>query len=723
MDFMMITPRTESGPTATGNSTPSPVPPSSTPQAKKIVMDQSVPRMDAEGEGYDEEGALLIRNQTKVGPYRLVQILGTGSTGQVCLGIHMKTKEEVAVKVIPKVRFNRDRELHDKVEREIAIMKLINHPHVLSLLDVYESENNLFLVLEYVSGGELFDYLAVRGRLSESEALKFFQQLISAVEFCHLHHICHRDLKPENLLMDKNDNLKIADFGLAAFQANTDLLLDQSCGTPHYASPEVIRDVKYDGRAADVWSCGVILFALLTGHLPFDDDNLSRLLTKVKAGLFAVPTYISKEVQFILRRILYVNPNKRFTIADIKKNKWFQSNGLLDTFPVPTETSNFPAVSMDIPLDPDVLSTLMNLGCFKDELDLRKMLCQQDSNIEKMVYYLLLERKLLRPAVKDVEVDDEIGSPSSFRSQFERKTSLRTNLLSGCGSEDVDASRKESIESKTTSYEKKENIRKRTDSNLSLTHSQSQFLSRNLSQQRYMSMDAAMNMLSAIEVDHHPDASHHHQDIMECDMNKKSNTNRERADVYSSTPVISHTASIDMDSVKSVGNFENGDANPQTKPGTIYKKFVGLNSDMVEANRRSLRRPSKRIPIPLESIEGSAENMSVSDGKIGTVCDSPKFLWFQDLFGDNNIRIVSDDVPRENLLKCLFVIIEDAGFGYQKAEQGSKCSVVCTMNGTAKFKMDVIPTPEKDSFVIMMSHVNGDPGLFLRIVDTVKANV
>ncbi|XP_041967249.1 LOW QUALITY PROTEIN: serine/threonine-protein kinase BRSK2 [Alosa sapidissima] len=195
-----------------------------------------------------------------VGPYRLEKTLGKGQTGLVKLGIHCVTCQKVAIKIVNREKLS-DSVLM-KVEREIAILKLIEHPHVLKLHDVYENKKYLYLVLEHVSGGELFDYLVKKGRLTPKEARKFFRQIISALDFCHSHSICHRDLKPENLLLDEKNNIRIADFGMASLQVG-DSLLETSCGSPHYACPEVIRGEKYDGRKADVWSCGVILFALL----------------------------------------------------------------------------------------------------------------------------------------------------------------------------------------------------------------------------------------------------------------------------------------------------------------------------------------------------------------------------------------------------------------------------------------------------------------------------
>lgn len=173
-----------------------------------------------------------------------------------------------------------------------------------------------YLVVEYVEGGELFEYLARKGRLPEEEAISFFRQIISGIDYCHRFNICHRDLKPENILLDKHNNVKIADFGMAAMQP-TGSLLHTSCGSPHYAAPEIISGNPYNGASADIWSAGIILFALLTGYLPFDDDNLRRLLAKVKTGHFTMPEGLSTDAKGLLWHILEVEPSKRITLNQI----------------------------------------------------------------------------------------------------------------------------------------------------------------------------------------------------------------------------------------------------------------------------------------------------------------------------------------------------------------------------------------------------------------------
>lgn len=260
----------------------------------------------------------------KIGPFILGETLGEGSTGKVKLAIHKDTNQKVAIKIINKSILTNKPSLRRKVEREIAVMKLINHKHVIRLFDVLQTKKYLFLIIEHVEGGELFDYIVNKGRLSTEEAYQIFRQIIIGVEYCHNNLICHRDLKPENLLLDRNNNIKIADFGMASLMEEG-TLLETSCGSPHYASPEVVKGLRYNGMEADVWSCGVVLFALLTGRLPFDDDNLQNLLKKVKAGVYQMPSFLSDDVKDLIMRMLAMDPDKRIKIKEIKRHPWWKN--------------------------------------------------------------------------------------------------------------------------------------------------------------------------------------------------------------------------------------------------------------------------------------------------------------------------------------------------------------------------------------------------------------
>uniref|UniRef100_A0A8C6V0N9 Si:dkey-16p21.7 n=1 Tax=Neogobius melanostomus TaxID=47308 RepID=A0A8C6V0N9_9GOBI len=349
--------------------------------------------------GREQDGASAVQY---VGPYRLEKTLGKGQTGLVKLGVHCITGQKVAIKIVNREKLSES--VLMKVEREIAILKLIEHPHVLKLHDVYENNKYLYLVLEHVSGGELFDYLVKKGRLTPKEARKFFRQIISALDFCHSHSICHRDLKPENLLLDEKNNIRIADFGMASLQVG-DNLLETSCGSPHYACPEVIRGEKYDGRRADVWSCGVILFALLVGALPFDHDNLRQLLEKVKSGVFHMPHFIPPDCQSLLKGMIEVSPDKRLTLEAIQKHAWYQSGRYepCPEQPAPRRVCVKRVVSVS-DLDPDVLESMYSLGCFRDQPKLKQDLTSEEENQEKMIYYLLLDRKERYPSYEDEDL-------------------------------------------------------------------------------------------------------------------------------------------------------------------------------------------------------------------------------------------------------------------------------------------------------------------------------
>ncbi|XP_076918828.1 CBL-interacting serine/threonine-protein kinase 10-like [Bidens hawaiensis] len=256
--------------------------------------------------------------------YELGRLLGQGTFAKVYYGRNTRTGQSVAIKVIDKEKVLCVG-LTDQIKREISIMRLVKHPNILELYEVMATKAKIYFALEYAKGGELFDKVS-KGRLKEQTARRYFQQLINAVDFCHSRGVYHRDLKPENLLLDENDNLKVSDFGLSALaeSKHQDGLLHTTCGTPAYVAPEVINRKGYDGDKADIWSCGVILYVLLTGHLPFHDSNLMEMYRKIGKAEFKCPNWFPPEVKRLLMRMLEPNPTQQITIAKIKESPWFK---------------------------------------------------------------------------------------------------------------------------------------------------------------------------------------------------------------------------------------------------------------------------------------------------------------------------------------------------------------------------------------------------------------
>ncbi|XP_049409263.1 CBL-interacting protein kinase 18-like [Solanum stenotomum] len=256
--------------------------------------------------------------------YELGRLLGQGNFGKVYYGKNLESGQTVAIKVIDKEKVQKAG-LTEQTKREISVMALVKHPHVVQLYEVMATKSKIYFVIEHAKGGELFNTLT-KGRLKEDVARKLFQQLINAVEFCHSRDVYHRDLKPENLLLDENGNLKVSDFGLSALAESKrqDGLLHTTCGTPAYVAPEVISRKGYKGVKADIWSCGVILFVLLAGYLPFYDSNLMNLYRKICRAEYKCPHWFPLEVRKLLSRILDPNPHKRISIAKIKESSWFK---------------------------------------------------------------------------------------------------------------------------------------------------------------------------------------------------------------------------------------------------------------------------------------------------------------------------------------------------------------------------------------------------------------
>ncbi|XP_073792058.1 serine/threonine-protein kinase MARK2 isoform X28 [Danio rerio] len=257
--------------------------------------------------------------QPHIGCYRLLKTIGKGNFAKVKLAKHILTGKEVAVKIIDKTQLNSSS--LQKLFREVRIMKLLNHPNIVKLFEVIETEKTLYLVMEYASGGEVFDYLVAHGRMKEKEARAKFRQIVSAVQYCHQKCIVHRDLKAENLLLDADMNIKIADFGFSN-EFTLGNKLDTFCGSPPYAAPELFQGKKYDGPEVDVWSLGVILYTLVSGSLPFDGQNLKELRERVLRGKYRIPFYMSTDCENLLKKFLVLNPTKRGSLEQIMKDRW-----------------------------------------------------------------------------------------------------------------------------------------------------------------------------------------------------------------------------------------------------------------------------------------------------------------------------------------------------------------------------------------------------------------
>lgn len=256
--------------------------------------------------------------------YEIGRLLGQGTFAKVYHARNLKSGESVAIKIINKDKILRGG-LIDQIKREISVMRLVRHPNVVQLYEVMASKTKIYFVMEYVKGGELFNKVS-NGKLKEDVARNYFQQLVGAVDFCHSRGVYHRDLKPENLLVDEDGNLKITDFGLSALQESirSDGLLHTTCGTPAYVAPEVINKKGYDGDRADIWSCGVVLFVLLAGYLPFYDSNLMQMYRKISKAEFKCPSWFPSEVRKLLSRILDPNPSTRITMDKLMDNVWFK---------------------------------------------------------------------------------------------------------------------------------------------------------------------------------------------------------------------------------------------------------------------------------------------------------------------------------------------------------------------------------------------------------------
>jgi len=367
----------------------------------------------------DELRTTKSKKKPNKGPYLLGEPLGEGAFAKVRLATQIHIKEKCAIKIVDK-RLLEDTKDIQRLKKEIKILKNIRHKNIIQLFDIMESKTNLYFVMEYCKGGELFDYIVKNKRLKENEACKFFQQIINGVEYLHKQGIIHRDLKPENLLLDYNNNIKISDFGLSTFFTKNHYL-QTACGTPSYAPPEMLEGLQYNGEASDIWSCGIILYAMLCGTLPFTESKEEIIVRKIKTHDYSIPKYLSNEAQDMLNHILKINPEERFTIEGIKKHPWFN---LIEPHLIKGISLN----EIKIPVDENILEIVKNFGFDKEEcrtLLLKNKFCSLTS-----IYYLCLKKYIREggKSISDLESDlfeQYINDPANYISQDSLKNNTK----------------------------------------------------------------------------------------------------------------------------------------------------------------------------------------------------------------------------------------------------------------------------------------------------------
>ncbi|KAJ4306090.1 Protein kinase [Collariella sp. IMI 366227] len=360
------------------------------------------------------------RTEQRIGAYNIIKTLGEGSFGKVKLAVHRGTGQQVALKIISRKNLI-SRDMQGRVEREIEYLQLLRHPHIIKLYTVIKTGAEIIMVLEF-AGGELFDYIVQNGKMHEAEARRFFQQMLCAVEYCHRHKIVHRDLKPENLLLDDNLNVKIADFGLSNIMTDGNFL-KTSCGSPNYAAPEVIGGKLYAGPEVDVWSCGVILYVLLVGRLPFDHEHIPTLFAKIARGSYIVPTWMSPGAAALIKKMLVVNPVQRATIEEIRQDPWFLEE-LPSYLHPPVEEF------LNTGVDPNKAIKVSDIAPNAPPQEQEKLHNEVTEKISKTMGY----------GVRDVEEALEADEPSAIKDAYmivrENKL-MQSNQLGGLGADDA----------------------------------------------------------------------------------------------------------------------------------------------------------------------------------------------------------------------------------------------------------------------------------------------
>ncbi len=310
----------------------------------------------------------------KIGNYMIKRTLGQGTFGKVRLGIYLPTHEKVAVKILEKSKI-REKDDEIRVKREFEMLTKFNHINVILVTEIFESYDSYYSVMEYCEGGELFNYIVKKKRLSEEESAFFYYQIINGLEYIHSLNMVHRDLKPENLLLTRDHILKIIDFGLSNYFYDKNKLLSTPCGSPCYASPEMVSGKKYNGFKIDIWSSGIVLYAMLCGFLPFEDKDNEILFKKIRKCKLEFPHHISLISKDLIKKILVTNPDKRISIKDIKRHPFFLKGKTIFN-----QTFSFKKIPKDLSLDKD---DMQNNRVKTEENDIGKSKIKEDEKKKK----------------------------------------------------------------------------------------------------------------------------------------------------------------------------------------------------------------------------------------------------------------------------------------------------------------------------------------------------
>ena len=349
--------------------------------------------------------------EKQIGDYLINEKIDDNMNKQLYIANHIPTEEKVTIKVLNKIQLLSEPENLKKTEREILILKKMFHKNIIKLFEIIETSQKIYLVMELCEGGDLYNYISTRGHLSERQSCKFFHEIIEALSYLHSQHITHRDIKPENILLDtkgKTISLKLIDFGISNHYDEN--LLDTSCGTSAFAAPEMYKGEKYNPLFCDIWSSGIVLYAMIFGYLPFGDENEQNNINNIINGNYEIPDEANEDLRDLLTHIIEIDPNKRYNLEQIKSHKWY--NIIKD--------NSIPGLIVDknkIPIDNRIVKVCEAYGYERDKI-IESVSGNYYDNCTS-VYYILLS-KFIRERYESVsdlfsqEYLDYINNPDNL---------------------------------------------------------------------------------------------------------------------------------------------------------------------------------------------------------------------------------------------------------------------------------------------------------------------